>query len=119
MSVFSQLWKSVAEPIHTFWFGSSATYEHKSLSEPITIDGIATREEQRRRPNGIGGWDLVTMRSFRFSKPTSQAFKVSGVVSLDGIKYAIDSVSNTEGDRLQFELRRVEIGELTKPNYRG
>ena len=115
---FDKLWNTWAEPVHQAQFGFPIVYSDRDGNNKQQIDSaLVTRERQERRYNQYGGYDIVTTRTARFSTDR-RAFSIDGMVEIEGKLYAFESAPVIEGMRTQFNLKRVEVGELTKSGYR-
>lgn len=120
-SDFDNQFARVAEPGLKKHFGLTISYV--DASEEIDIDARVTREEQSRRPNHIGGWDVVTVRTARFLTPTfftdsDYTIRLDGIVTVEGKEYSIEDMQAIEGNRVELRLVRTEVGELSRPGFR-
>lgn len=118
MSRADSLWTSRGEPVLMYWFAKSITYRDDRQPATVAIsEAMVTRESQERRENQIGGWDVVTTRTARFST-ISTPLRLDGIVTIDGADYSIESMPKLENGRTQLNLVRTEIGEITRAGYR-
>jgi hypothetical protein len=115
-----QLWAFVGEGNIAREFAVDVYYSDGTLDDPVLLENVlVTREEQSRRPNKIGGWDAVTTRTARL--PIAEilhTIRLDGKITIDSVDYSIENIAAVEGQRKQLSLKRVDIGELTRPTYR-
>lgn len=120
-SNFDNQFARVGEPGLQKHFGLTILYV--DASEELDIEARVTREEQKRRQNQFGGWDVVTVRTARFPTPVFPSdpdykIRLDGIVSIEEKEYSIEDIQAIEGNRTELRLVRTEIGELSRPGFR-
>lgn len=117
-SAFEQLWKSWCEPTHREVHGEpEIKYVAPDGTERKITGAYLTREIQERRYNQYGGYDFVTTRTVRFPGRGSEDLSADGFITINKRQYAIETSPIIEADRIQLNLKRIDVGEITAPNH--
>lgn len=119
MSNFSDAFARSGAPNLVRHFGDPIDYTDANYSAPLVIDAKLTAEKKERR-NTQSGWQTVTTRTARYiTDNLGYALRLDGTVLIGDVKYSIEHINSLPGGMSELALKRVEAGEVTRPNYRS
>lgn len=121
MSEFKERFVRTCAPELMRRFGDLALYTEADLSSPVEFHAKFTSEKQERRRHD-NGWDVVTVRTARYQASELAegiVFRLNGTIFFEGKNYAIESMPEMINGFVLLNLIRVEVGERSRPRYRG
>ena len=121
MSHHSQDYESAAADLVEY-YGQPIFYYDPANSEPIEVEASVFPERtERRKRFDNGGWDKVQMRDVYFDTQLICAPKLNALVTIGTSvdQYSIDEIGAAVGNRTKLGLRRVTVGEISRPRSRG
>lgn len=99
------------------YYGQPILYSDRSLDEPVSVDAkVYSFQAQRRQADW--GWYWVHTREVEIL-PCQYEIRSDGVFTIQGKDYSIENIGDKNGDRTRISLVSTQVGEMTRPGYRG